>query len=72
MEVQKLKEVSLEKMPKKHQEWALKMTEIFQRGVKEAKAENERLGITTNELTLYSSTEENLAEIPFVSESEED
>lgn len=70
MEVQKSEEVSLEDMPDEHKEWCAQMTEIFQRGVAEAKAENRRLGITSGGSTGYASAEEGLTEIPLVSESE--
>ena len=70
MEVQKLKEVSLEDMPKEHRDWCSEMTKIFRRGVKEAKAENKRLGITSGESTSYSSADKDLSDTPLVSESE--
>ncbi len=46
------------------------MTAIFQRGVKEAIAENERLGIIPDEATIYAPTDEEPVEVPLVSEEE--
>lgn len=49
MEIEGLKRVPLEEMPQELQDDAQMFWEIFDRGVKKAKAENERLGIVVNE-----------------------
>jgi hypothetical protein len=72
MESGKLREFSLESMPKGFAKEMQRFWKIFDTSVKEAKAETKRLGITTTESALYSSVEKNRAEIPLVSESGEE
>ncbi|MDF1755028.1 MAG: hypothetical protein P1U89_19725 [Verrucomicrobiales bacterium] len=72
MEIHGLKEVKLEDMSEEHREWSNRMWEIFDRGVKAAKAENERLGIKVNESPSYLRDDSAPVEVPLVSESDEE
>ena len=58
MEVEGLNRVRYEDLPGSHREWSERMWEIFDRGVRAAKAENERLGIVSDESVSYSDLPE--------------
>lgn len=72
MEVKGLREVRLEDMSEDFRKDMNRLWEIFDRGVKAAKAENERLGIKVNESPSYLRDESAPVEVPLVSESDEE